>query len=39
MFTLFDGTNDLVRRGGSGIDDHVQWVDGHDLDLAPGKAA
>ena len=35
VFTLVDETNDLVRRGGSGVDDHVCWVDGHELDLVP----
>ena len=37
VFTLFDETNDLVRRGGSSVDDHVRWVNRHDLDLVPGQ--
>ena len=35
MFTLFNETNDFIRRGGSGINDHMRWIDGHDLDLVP----
>ena len=35
MFTLFDETDDLVRRGGSLIDDHVRRINGHDFDLVP----
>ena len=35
VFTLFNETNDFIRRGGSGINDHMRWIDGHDLDLVP----
>ena len=39
VFTLFDETDDLVRRGGSLIDDHVRRIDGHDFDLVPRQGS
>ena len=35
VLTLFDETNGFVRRGGSSMNDHMRWIDGHDFDLVP----
>ena len=38
VIVFLDETNDLARRSrGSSKNDHVRWVNGHDLDLVPSQ--